>query len=797
MTIIEIIAAFQNGRLPSNAQIDDLLLLMRYSNAMTSITPSLSPQGQQLWSSIQSALDTLHQAVHECNKSESIQNMMYHLGLAQPLSSMLPAMRAATSARTGSKVVLGAETMVEHIGTLGTLLESMAYGINSKEIEAETDSSKKAQEINPQSSVSASNDVVPTGEIQVATKTDIVGELSQMSPKQQDQRASESYPTAQSVKDTRALDISKIPSQPAMHDASPAKTLKGTTPDTPASSVDQGVGQSMDPSDPSDAKRMGKMKSDERAKESGQVTWSDGIRHGTLETKFSQSSLMARTSIASGIWDTTSESSRNIGMTNAEMLELSGSMIRTVMELSESRLFHALATHLFAMAKTQLEISVSIPHTTTPMEVRDANSDLALTHLKRLVEDLLGESMLDSVVIAVEKFRTHMSVDKILCGILKHGISILEKSIDPRNEALLPELTITGASWLGDIRTHLKSRYPDESYQLVRQISAIFNTISANPYILNLASKMQRISSTIWMFRDNQSFIHPHLIRDFLVHIIPLTIREIRSVPIPQVVHRSPSYDITLDTFNFDTNSITPGSIQAKVPLMTDIMPYVRNVPFTFTTRGILPSFTDSGLASIKVIGDTGYSVLVDLNMFPETPDKTISVSRIDVGLAKLGVSITGTKRDYLYRMFTPILGSLLKAHLSKAITAYITESVSTIDKILTSIKATSGPPQSLDGQINCQMDMFLCALGLDGGATESLIQENIKTEQQRLTERMTWQASVTNQSENPRTWDEMREDVDTNSPPSMVGTVLNSKASPWYWPGFDVSPGSTRTVVL
>ncbi|KAH6560053.1 hypothetical protein BASA60_000115 [Batrachochytrium salamandrivorans] len=348
MTIIEIIAAFQNGRLPSNAQIDDLLLLMRYSNAMTSITPSLSPQGQQLWSSIQSALDTLHQAVHECNKSESIQNMMYHLGLAQPLS--------ATSARTGSKVVLGAETMVEHIGTLGTLLESMAM---------------------------------------VATKTDIVGELSQMSPKQQDQRASESYPTAQSVKDTRALDISKIPSQPAMHDASPAKTLKGTTPDTPASSVDQGVGQSMDPSDPSDAKRMGKMKSDERAKESGQVTWSDGIRHGTLETKFSQSSLMARTSIASGIWDTTSESSRNIGMTNAEMLELSGSMIRTVMELSESRLFHALATHLFAMAKTQLEISVSIPHTTTPMEVRDANSDLALTHLKRLVEDLLGESMLD------------------------------------------------------------------------------------------------------------------------------------------------------------------------------------------------------------------------------------------------------------------------------------------------------------------------------------------------------------------------------------------------------------------
>ncbi|KAF9972557.1 hypothetical protein BGZ73_004308 [Actinomortierella ambigua] len=127
----EVAQALIEGRLPTNAQLDQFLTRVMTSPSMESRAHMLSPDGQSLYRDLKDLLQTLRGVIYEKNEQELFQNLIYHcqsatdtVGAKQPTVS---AQTAGINTATATETAKGeAKEILDRLVTVAKLLTTNA-----------------------------------------------------------------------------------------------------------------------------------------------------------------------------------------------------------------------------------------------------------------------------------------------------------------------------------------------------------------------------------------------------------------------------------------------------------------------------------------------------------------------------------------------------------------------------------------------------------------------------------------------------------------------------------------------
>ncbi|KAL5032397.1 hypothetical protein RTP6_000509 [Batrachochytrium dendrobatidis] len=776
---------------------------------MKTIEPLLSPQGQCLWHYIQAALDTIRQANRAINSRESLQSMIYYLNQADPLVTLTAINNDAFS--TGH-MVLEVETIIKNIRSLCGVLERICYDLPSRSNEHaplfyDPQQNLEWGESKTYKSLVSSNREDPgtktvesTGLIPIATQKneDTIYSSENLLEKQRSE--------FENLSIRPPADFSKMSTSGSKNDHEEA-LLKADTGVSSTNQINVTFRSSTVPNDSAEQDRIVAVQNPTVLPQLVGIASTAATTNISPAVNVQSSKINAKRTVDVDFSD----------LNKLECMTYSELILTNLEHLCQNRILKSLIIQSIQTVQGTLQPMGGLNYVNTDA-IKNVNFALALANLRILTEGICGKASLDALIVSADKLHVRIAEDAVFCNILQHGASIIMLAVNASPSVTSKQLRENGAKCIHDLRNRIEEKHPNDSAELVYRINDVLLKIINNYYIATLASRFQKISSLIWSISEGRCYIHPHLVRDLFSQIMPAAVREMVAVAIPRMVHTSHSYDICLDSFKLNISSMMPEYISAKVVdeislglrnsltcdtvkklsiEMTHIVPQIKDISFAFIFKNFLTRIADKGFASVNMPMDTGCSVSIDLDMFPDHPSQTLCVRRVKVDLEKLHITVSKTKHDLIYRMLSSMIDNTIQRHIARTLETYIAQSVSTLNTFLTLIKGPGVVPTSFKEKLNCHFDRFMCALRLDGGNCDSMLQKNLAAEQQELSD-SAWPTALVLSKAWDIPQDEQADDIDALSTTSQIQpsiqdtTVVDSTHLPWYTSEFNLSSSTT-----
>jgi hypothetical protein len=369
----------------------------------------------------------------------------------------------------------------------------------------------------------------------------------------------------------------------------------------------------------------------------------------------------------------------------------------------------------------------------------DANFRTAQDELLAILERLTGKNVsLTPVIENLRQVRKEARDDYQLRDFLGDWRAFLKRSMDPkyidsseymnRGEFLLKR-TEAYFEPGGQYRTHLDesfdglNEYIDalRSDQLTRNMGRQINKLIREDLIGIGRGEPLSLRSVL----TSSTLLRPDLINDFRFHILPRILREMHSIPLPRIEVVSGGTVLVLEDLIIPADALVPlqleiltsshltmnpkarlfrrrgstpprlegvqGGVQLK---LSAIAGQVRNVRFTLDRHEGWPQFSDQGLADLRIAG-SGLSIFIDLVSHPAseiTGRSNLSSSllpaaliahHVRVRIDKLSLNLHDSLHDSMYKIFNPIVASVIKRNMERAIRDQIINIVDSIDGLL------------------------------------------------------------------------------------------------------------------
>lgn len=233
----------------------------------------------------------------------------------------------------------------------------------------------------------------------------------------------------------------------------------------------------------------------------------------------------------------------------------------------------------------------------------------------------------------------------------------------------------------------------------------------------------------------SSALLRPDLLNDVRYHIIPRILQSMQSIPLPRIEVVTGGTVLVLEDLIIPADALVPlqmevltsshvtmnpksrlfrrsatpaqpaagrvegvqGGVQLK---LSSIAGQVRNVRFTMDRHEGWPKFSDQGLADLR-IGGKGLSILIDLATHPASEitgrsdlrsavlPAALIAHHVRVRIDRLNLTLHDSLHDSMYRVFNPIVSSVVKHNMERAIRDQIINIVDSIDGVLDRLSQT------------------------------------------------------------------------------------------------------------
>lgn len=381
----------------------------------------------------------------------------------------------------------------------------------------------------------------------------------------------------------------------------------------------------------------------------------------------------------------------------------------------------------------------------------DANFRAAQDELIQLMERLAGGASLTPVIENFKKIRDEARRDYELRDFFGDWRAFFKRCTGPdsvkyldseeyerRGEFLLKR-TESYLKPSGQYRSHL-----DEAYDA---LDAFTEGLKRDKLTQEFGNQLQKLVKedligvargerlSLRTLLSTSSLLRPDLLNDFRFQILPRILKSMQSIPLPRIEIVSGGSVLVLEDVIIPSDALVPmqmelltsshmtmnpksrlfrkastptpatadrlegvqGGVQVK---LTSIAGQVRNVRFTLDRKGAWPEFADQGLADLR-IGGRGLSILVDLVSHPASEitgrrDLRSSVlpaalvaHRVRVRIDRLNLHLHDSLHDGMYRVFGPLIGSVVKRQIETSIRDQILNVVDAVDGLLDRLSQT------------------------------------------------------------------------------------------------------------
>lgn len=233
----------------------------------------------------------------------------------------------------------------------------------------------------------------------------------------------------------------------------------------------------------------------------------------------------------------------------------------------------------------------------------------------------------------------------------------------------------------------------------------------------------------------SSALLRPDLLNDVRYHIFPRILQSMQSIPLPRIEVVTGGTTLVLEDLIIPADALVPlqmeiltsshvtmnpksrlfrrsgtpappptarvegvqGGVQLK---LSSIAGQVRNVRFTMDRHEGWPRFSDQGLADLR-IGGRGLTILIDLATHPASEitgrsdfrssvlPAALIAHHVRVRIDRLSLNLHDSLHDSMYRVFNPIVSSVVKRNMERAIRDQIINVVDSIDGLLERLSKT------------------------------------------------------------------------------------------------------------
>ncbi|KAG0129171.1 hypothetical protein HOY82DRAFT_611140 [Tuber indicum] len=378
---------------------------------------------------------------------------------------------------------------------------------------------------------------------------------------------------------------------------------------------------------------------------------------------------------------------------------------KMVVEIQSHQDYQQAIDTLLGLAETYTGHTKGIASNSTGT-VKDAHQD---THL---------QSSEKSLRVILERFANYTSIEDLID-------SINDIYRDANND---PELK----GWFGDVNNYirtclkeegyimrresteqydrlydhgnflLRNRYRDHTDRVANELRFLADQFSADPENQRFRQATQNLFTDLGNDENGKPVFKKHLVKDITQIIIPELIENIRYIPFPRIEYSDPMIDAVVENLIIESDNLMPNVLEigndnyfrfgrktvsskhshAAMVSASQIQCDIRDVSYYIRKKQGFPSITDTGVADIFLGGD-GFNFRLQL----ATPSKLdrarfFKVERVDVNINTLKIKLKKSNHKIFFALFKPVLMGIVKPAITKILEKQIRDSFGRLDQL-------------------------------------------------------------------------------------------------------------------
>merc|ERR1712093_137230 len=267
-------------------------------------------------------------------------------------------------------------------------------------------------------------------------------------------------------------------------------------------------------------------------------------------------------------------------------------------------------------------------------------------------------------------------------------------------------------SWFKNINAYvrnclLRDRYRNHTDRVVDEVKFLADQFDKDPVNKRFAESIQKLFNDLGNDENGKPTFKPHLVKDLTDVIIPGVFESVRYVPVPRIEYSDPMMDAVIENLVIESDNLMPNvleivndnyfrwgrkkvankSAHSIMLSVAGVQMDLRDVSFHIKKKQGFPSLTDTGVADI-FLGGTGLSFKMKMST-AEKKDRQnfFKVDKVDVDVKNFNIKLKQSKHKVLFAIGKPMMLKVMRPALQKALEKVIKDKFNEFDAMAYKVK--------------------------------------------------------------------------------------------------------------
>lgn len=253
----------------------------------------------------------------------------------------------------------------------------------------------------------------------------------------------------------------------------------------------------------------------------------------------------------------------------------------------------------------------------------------------------------------------------------------------------------------------LRDRYRNHTDRVVDEVKFLADQFDKDPVNKRFAESIQKLFNDLGNDENGKPTFKPHLVKDLTDVIIPGIFESVRYVPIPRIEYSDPAMDAVIENLVIESDNLMPNVFEVandnyfrwgrkKVAnkrahsimlSVSGVQMDLRDVSFHIKKKQGFLSLTDTGVADV-FLGGTGLSFKMKMST-AEKKDRQnfFKVDKVDVDVKNFNIKLKQSKHKVLFAIGKPMMLKVMRPALQKALEKMIKDKFNEFDSLAYKVK--------------------------------------------------------------------------------------------------------------
>ncbi|KAI6708492.1 hypothetical protein PZA11_003112 [Diplocarpon coronariae] len=253
----------------------------------------------------------------------------------------------------------------------------------------------------------------------------------------------------------------------------------------------------------------------------------------------------------------------------------------------------------------------------------------------------------------------------------------------------------------------LRDRYRNHTDRIVDEVKFLADQFDQDPVNKKFAASVQKLFTDLGNDKNGKATFKPHLVKDLTEVILPGIFESIRYVPIPRIEFSDPTMDAVIENLVIESDNLMPNvfeiandnylrwgrkkvankSFHSLMVSVAGVQMDLRDVSFHVKKKKGVPTLTDTGIADV-FLGGTGLSFKVKLSTAEkEDRQNFFKVNEVAVDVKNFNIKLKQSKHKILFAIGKPVMLKVMRPALQKALEKVIKDKINELDALAYKVK--------------------------------------------------------------------------------------------------------------